>query len=61
MNLTNEQVQNELLFQKAHELTQELLAKGLITPEIAQQLEQENRKSFPPLLNELIPEYRWCV
>ncbi|UOG12562.1 SHOCT domain-containing protein [Limosilactobacillus fermentum] len=58
MNLTNEQVQNELLFQKAHELTQELLAKGLITPEIAQQLEQENRKSFPPLLNELIPEYR---
>jgi len=61
MNLTNEQVQNELLFQKAHELTQELLAKGLITPEIAQQLEQENRKSFPPLLNELMPEYRWCV
>lgn len=61
MNLTNEQVQNELLFQKAHELTQELLAKGLITPEIAQQLEQENRKSFPPLLNELMPEYRWYV
>lgn len=58
MNLTNEQVQNELLFQKAHELTQELLAKGLITPEIARQLEQENRKSFPPLLNELMPEYR---
>lgn len=58
MNLTNEQVQNELLFQKAHELTQELLAKGLITPEIAQQLEQENRKSFPPLLKELMPEYR---
>ena len=58
MNLTNEQVQNELLFQKAHELTQELLAKGLITPEIAQQLEQENCKSFPPLLNELMPEYR---
>lgn len=58
MNLTNEQVQNELLFQKAHELTQELLAKGLITPEITQQLEQENRKSFPPLLNELMPEYR---
>lgn len=58
MNLTNEQVQNELLFQKAHELTQELLAEGLITPEIAQQLEQENRKSFPPLLNELMPEYR---
>ena len=58
MNLTNEQVQNELLFQKAHEVTQELLAKGLITPEVAQQLEQENRKSFPPLLNDLIPEYR---
>lgn len=58
MNLTNEQVQNELLFQKAHELTQELLAKGLITPEIAQQLEQENRKSFPPLLTELMSEYR---
>lgn len=58
MNLTNEQVQNELLFQKSHELTQELLAKRLITPEIAQQLEQENRKSFPPLLNELMSEYR---
>ena len=58
MNLTNQQVQNELLFQKAHELTQELLAKGLITPEVAQRLEQENRKSFPPLLNELMPEYR---
>lgn len=54
MNLTNQQVQNELLFQKAHELTQELLAKGLITPEVAQRLEQENRKSFPPLLNELM-------
>lgn len=61
MNLTNEQVQNELLFQKAHEVTQELLAKGLITPGVAQQLEQENRKSFTPLLNDLIPEYRWCV
>lgn len=58
MNLTNEQVQNELLFQKAHEVTQELLAKGLITPEVAQRLEQENRKSFTPLLNDLIPEYR---
>ncbi|WP_181451787.1 SHOCT domain-containing protein [Limosilactobacillus fermentum] len=58
MNLTNEQVQNELLSQKAHELTQELLTKGLITPEVAQRLEQENRKSFTPLLNDLIPEYR---
>lgn len=54
MNLTNEQVQNELLFQKAHELTQELLTKGLITSEVTQRLEQENRKSFPPLLTELM-------
>ncbi|MEK1465772.1 hypothetical protein HC003_01715 [Limosilactobacillus fermentum] len=54
MNLTNQQTQNELLFQKAHELTQELLAKGLITSEVAQQLEQENRKSFPSLLAELM-------
>lgn len=54
MNLTNQQTQNELLFQKAHELTQELLAKGLITSDVAQQLEQENRKSFPSLLAELM-------
>lgn len=44
MTLTNQQIQNELLFQKSQEITKELLEKGLITSEIAQRIEQENRK-----------------
>lgn len=54
MTLTNQQIQNELLFQKTQEITKELLEKGLVTSEIAQRIEQENRQTFPPLLGSLM-------
>ena len=52
---TNQEMQNEYNFVLAEQLTQKLLAAGLITRDEFDKLGAKNRQTFSPFISKIIP------
>ena len=48
--INSEQLMNDLHYQQSRQIIQELLKKGLITPDEFNQIDPLNKQSFSPLL-----------
>ena len=48
--INSEQLMNDLHYQQSRQIIQELLKKGLITPDKFNQIDTLNKQSFSPLL-----------
>lgn len=48
--INSEQLMNDLHYQQSRQIIQELLKKGLITPDEFNQIDTLNKQSFSPLL-----------
>jgi ribulose bisphosphate carboxylase small subunit len=49
-NISSEQLLNDLHYQQAKQIIQDLLNKGLISPTEFKDIDALNKQSFPPLL-----------
>lgn len=49
-HINSEQLLNDLHYQQSRQIIQELLKKGLITPDEFNQIDTLNKQSFSPLL-----------
>ena len=49
-NISSEQLLNDLHYQQAKQIIQNLLNKGLISPTELKNIDALNKQSFPPLL-----------
>ncbi len=54
--MTDEQLQREYNYLVAEQITKKMLDKGLITEDEYKKIMKENRKTFKPLLAELMPD-----
>ncbi len=52
---TNQEMQNEYNYVLAEQLTQKLLAAGLITRDEFEKIQAKNRQTFSPFISKIIP------
>lgn len=51
----NQEMQNEYSFFLAEQLTQKLLAAGLVTGDEFEKIQVKNRQTFSPFISKIIP------